>query len=44
VERRCISDFPVGGIIASLFLGSALGVLSQAIRALRTPPASMVHL
>ena len=33
-------DIIVGGIIASLFLSSALTVLSHAIRALRTPPAS----
>jgi cation diffusion facilitator family transporter len=33
-------DIIVGGIIAALFLSSALNVLSQAIRALRTPPAS----
>jgi Co/Zn/Cd efflux system component len=32
-------DIIVGGIIVSLFLGSAFSVLSQAIRALRTPPA-----
>jgi cation diffusion facilitator family transporter len=32
-------DIIVGGIIASLFLSSAASVLSQAIRALRTPPA-----
>jgi cation diffusion facilitator family transporter len=32
-------DIIVGGIIASLFLSSALHVLSQAIRALRPPPA-----
>ena len=32
-------DLIVGGIIATLFLGSALSVLSQAIRALQTPPA-----
>jgi len=37
-------DIIVGGIIASLFLSSALNVLSQAIRALRTPPASVAHL
>ena len=37
-------DIIVGGIIASLFLGSALNVLSQAIRALRTPPTSAAHL
>jgi len=37
-------DIIVGGIIASLFLSSALNVLGQAIRALRTPPASVVHL
>jgi Co/Zn/Cd efflux system component len=37
-------DIIVGGIIASLFLGSALNVLSQAIRALRTPSASAAHL
>jgi cation diffusion facilitator family transporter len=33
-------DIIVGCIIASLFLSSAFKVLSQAIRALRTPPAS----
>ena len=32
-------DIVVGGIIATLFLGSALHVLSQAIRALRSPSA-----
>jgi len=32
-------DIIVGCIIASLFLGSAFNVLSQAIQALRTPPA-----
>ena len=32
-------DIIVGGIIASLFLSSAVSVLSQAIQALRTPPA-----
>ena len=37
-------DIIVGGIIASLFLSSALNVLGQAIRALRTPAASAVHL
>jgi Co/Zn/Cd efflux system component len=37
-------DIIVGAIIASLFLISALNVLSQAIRALRTPPASAAHL
>jgi cation diffusion facilitator family transporter len=37
-------DIIVGGIIATLFLTSALGVLSQAIRALRTLPASAAHL
>jgi cation diffusion facilitator family transporter len=36
-------DIVVGGIIAGLFLGSALSVLSQAIRALRTPPAPAAH-
>lgn len=33
-------DIVVGVIIASLFLGSALRVLSQAIRELRAPPAA----
>ena len=33
-------DIVVGVIIASLFLSSALRVLSQAIRALRTPPSA----
>jgi len=37
-------DIIVGGIIASLFLSSALNVLGQAIRALRAPPASAAHL
>ena len=37
-------DIIVGGIIASLFLSSALGVLSRAIRALRTPLVSAAHL
>jgi cation diffusion facilitator family transporter len=37
-------DIIVGGIIASLFLGSALNVLRQAIRALRTPPVSAARL
>jgi len=37
-------DIIVGAIIASLFLSSALNVLSQAIRALRTPLASAAHL
>jgi Co/Zn/Cd efflux system component len=32
-------DIIVGGIIASLFLSSAIHVLSQAIRALRPSPA-----
>ena len=32
-------DIVVGVVIASLFLSSALRVLRQAIRALRTPPA-----
>ena len=36
-------DIIVGGVIASLFLSSALGVLSQAIRALRTPLRSAAH-
>lgn len=31
-------DILVGGLIASLFLGSALGVLRQSVRALRAPP------
>jgi cation diffusion facilitator family transporter len=31
-------DILVGGLIASLFLGSALGVLQQSVLALRTPP------
>ena len=33
-------DIIVGAIIASLFLGSAMAVLRQALGALRTPPAS----
>jgi cation diffusion facilitator family transporter len=37
-------DIFVGGIIASLFLSSALNVLGQAIRALRTPLASAARL
>ena len=32
-------DIIVGGIIASLFLGSAISVIKQATRALRPPPA-----
>jgi cation diffusion facilitator family transporter len=32
-------DILVGGLIASLFLGSAFGVLRQSVRALRAPPA-----
>lgn len=36
-------DIVVGGIIAGLFLSSALGVLGQAIRALQTPPAPAAH-
>jgi cation diffusion facilitator family transporter len=32
-------DILVGCLIASLFLGSALGVLRQSVRALRAPPA-----
>nr|WP_295580482.1 hypothetical protein [uncultured Lamprocystis sp.] len=31
-------DILVGVLIASLFLGSALGVLKQSVRALRVPP------
>jgi hypothetical protein len=31
-------DILVGGLIASLFLGSALGVLRQSVLALRAPP------
>lgn len=37
-------DIIVGCIIASLFLSSALGVMSRAMAALRTPPASAAHL
>ena len=37
-------DIIVGVILASLFLSSALNVMSQAIRALRTPPVSAAHL
>ena len=33
-------DIIVGGVIASLFLSSAISVLSQAIRELRRPPGS----
>lgn len=32
-------DILVGGLIACLFLGSALGVLRQSVRALRAPPS-----
>jgi hypothetical protein len=36
-------DIVVGGIVASLFLPSALSVLSQATRALQTPPIAAPH-
>lgn len=36
-------DIIVGGLIASLFLGSALGILRQSIRALRAPPVRRAH-
>lgn len=36
-------DIIVGGLIASLFLGSALGILRQSIRALRAPPVLRTH-